>query len=75
MEQPQPVVTCDRLEEYHVQAIINSRRRGKGWQYLVHWAGYGPEHDRWLARSNLEECTALDAWLAESNSGSGEATW
>src|ERR1700683_3486029 len=28
--QPQPIVTADGLEEYHVQEIIDSRRRGKG---------------------------------------------
>jgi hypothetical protein len=35
LSQPQPVVTSDGLEEYLVQEIIDSRRRGKGWQYLV----------------------------------------
>ena len=74
LTQPQPIVTAEGLEEYHVQQIMDSRRRGKGWQYLVHWTGYGPEHDRWLAGSALEECAALDTWLAESDSGSSEAT-
>jgi len=72
--QPQPVVTSGGLEEYHVEKIIDSRRRGKGWQYLVRWTGYGPEHDRWLAGSALDECAALDAWLAGTDLVSGEAT-
>jgi hypothetical protein len=72
--QPQPIVTVDGLEEYHVQEIIDSRRRGKGWQYLVRWTGYGPEHDRWIAGSTLEDCTALNTWLAGTDSVSGVAT-
>jgi len=68
----QPVVTPDGLEEFLVQDIIDARRRGRGWQYLVRWVGYGPEHDRWLASSALDNCEALDIWLDKEDSG--EAT-
>lgn len=71
--QPQPILTPDGLEEFFVQEIIDSRQCGKGWQYLVRWTGYGPEHDRWLAGSSLDECAALDAWLARETV-EGEAT-
>jgi hypothetical protein len=57
---PGPVVTADGLEEYFVDEIIDSRRRSHGWQYLVRWSGYGPEHDLWLPCSQLENCQALD---------------
>ena len=65
-------MTEDGLEEFLVQDIIDARRRGRGWQYLVRWVGYGPEHDRWLAGSALEDCEALDTWLDKEDSG--EAT-
>ncbi|KAF8269462.1 hypothetical protein EI94DRAFT_1574204, partial [Lactarius quietus] len=26
------------------------------------WRGEGPEGDKWLPASNLEECEALDRW-------------
>lgn len=64
LERPGPILTPDGLEEFLVQEIIDSRRRGRGWQYLVRWAGYGPEHDLWLPRSQLNKCQALDDWLA-----------
>ena len=63
LTQPQLILTTDSLEEYHVEEIIDSRRSGRGCQYIIRWAGYGPEHDRWLAGSSLEECEALDVWL------------
>jgi len=72
-EQPGPIVTNDGLEEFQVEEIVDSRRRGKGWQYLVRWSGYGPEHDRWLAGSAINDCAALDLWLDGGNLGT--ATW
>jgi hypothetical protein len=72
--QPQPILTTDGLEEFFIQEIIDSRQRGKGWQYLVQWTGYRPEHNRWLAGSSLDKCAALDTWLARETIA-GEATW
>jgi hypothetical protein len=66
---PGPIMTPDRLEEFFIDEIIDSRRRGRGWQYLVRWTGYGPEHDLWLPRSQLENCEALDRWLASQVEG------
>ena len=69
LAQPQPVVTANGLEEYLVQEIIDSHQCGKGYQYLVRWTGYGPEHDRWLAGSTLTDCEALNIWLEKDVSG------
>src|SRR5882762_5244529 len=69
LSQPLPVLTADGLEEYLIERIIDSRPRGRGWQYLVRWIGYSPEHDRWLAGSALKDCEALDVWLGETVSG------
>jgi len=66
-------VTSDGLEEYLVEEILDSRRRRKGWQYLVRWTGYGQEHDRWLTGSALQECAALDQWL-DKEADTGIAT-
>jgi hypothetical protein len=63
LARPGPVLSPEGLEEYHVQQIIDSRKRGRGYQYLVRWTGYGPEHDRWLPGRELEDCEALDKWL------------
>ena len=69
--QPPPIVTPDGVEEYLVEEIIDSRRRGRGWQYLVRWSGYGAEHDRWLSRTALEDCEALDRWLLAADRNVG----
>jgi hypothetical protein len=51
--EPGPVVGDEGMEEYMVDEIVEARRRGQGWQFLVHWTGYGPEEDRWLLASSL----------------------
>jgi hypothetical protein len=35
----------------------------------VHWLGYGPQHDLWVAASELNECKALDVWYALGGDG------
>ena len=42
---PGPIVTSDGVEEYTIERIIDQRRRGRGFQYLVRWKGYGAEED------------------------------
>jgi hypothetical protein len=61
---PDPILVAG-FEEHFVDYIIAVRRRGRGRQYLVRWRGEGPEGDTWLPRRELEDCEALDNWLAE----------
>ena len=32
-------------KEYEVEEVKNHRKQGYGTQFLVHWRGYGNEHD------------------------------
>jgi hypothetical protein len=66
---PGPIVMEDGLEEYVVEEIIDSRWQGRGWQFLVRWDRYGPEHDSWLSASALDDCAALDSWYANGGDG------
>ena len=40
-------------EEYKVEEIRKHQKKGWGTQYLVHWKGYGNEHDQWIAETGL----------------------
>ena len=40
-------------EEYEVEEVKKHRKQGRGTQYLVHWKGYGDEHDQWIAEMGL----------------------
>ena len=45
-----PVMLSDGQEEHVIDRILDERRRGRGWQYLVRWKGYGPGDDEWMPR-------------------------
>lgn len=59
------------MEEYVIDEIIDSKRHGRGWCFLVKWVSYGNEHDHWLSYTEIKDCEALDVWLA--NGGDGPA--
>jgi len=62
--QPGPIVTAKGVEEYTIKKIINECQHGHGLQYLVHWKGFGLSNDLWLPWQEVEDCEALDDWLA-----------
>jgi hypothetical protein len=63
LERPAPII-IDAEQEFFIERILDERRCGRGMQYLVRWHGYGPEDDRWLPGRELDDCEALDFWLA-----------
>jgi hypothetical protein len=52
---PPPPAEIDEEDylSYQVESILDSRRRGRGVQYLVHWKGYSQEENTWEPRRNL----------------------
>ena len=66
-EEPTPIITEDGYEEQYINRILDACRCGHGYQYLVHWRGFSQEHDEWLPGSKLEDCEALNIWLASQN--------
>ena len=61
-----PALTMeDGSAEYLIRDIVDERRCGNGFRYLIRWTGYGPEEDHWLSGSKLKDMEALDIWLAK----------
>lgn len=70
LERPEPVLV-DEEEEWFVERIIDERKGRSGMEYLVRYAGYGAEEDRWLRRADVEDLEALDSWLSSRPVGRG----
>jgi hypothetical protein len=46
-------------EEYEIEEIRDSRRRGRGVQFLTHWKGYPDEEDTWIPKSHLQNASEV----------------
>ena len=62
-DEPGPVITINGQKEWLVKRILDRHRHGRGWQYLIEWEGYGPEHNQWMPSKEIDDLQALDEFL------------
>jgi len=65
---PEPVLV-EGFEERFVERILDARRRGRGWQFLVRYVNEGPGGDTWLPSALVRDLAALDVWFAAGGDG------
>ncbi|MGH9595807.1 MAG: chromo domain-containing protein [Edaphobacter sp.] len=50
---------------FEVTALLDRRRRGNRWEYLVHWSGFPVEEATWEPRANILVLDALQDYEAQ----------
>jgi transposase InsO family protein len=60
-QQPQPILV-DGEEEFVIDKIVDHRKRGRSYQYLVRWQGYGPENNTWEPQRALDDTEAFETY-------------
>ena len=65
---PSPMIINEE-EKYEVEEVRKHRKHGRGTQYLVHWKGYGDEHDQLIAEMGLSHAREAieDYWARYSS--------
>ncbi|TPX33406.1 hypothetical protein SeLEV6574_g08385 [Synchytrium endobioticum] len=57
-----PPIRIEDEEGYIIKDILDVRRRGRGFEYLIDWEGYGPEDRTWEPRRTLNDNDMLRKW-------------
>jgi hypothetical protein len=61
LEKPGPI-EVDGHDELFVERIIDHKKVGRGFRYLVRWRGESPGEDCWIKGADLDENEAVDTY-------------
>ena len=56
---PEPVTLSDGDQAWIINKVLDVRRYGRGFQYLIDWLGYPPEARSWVPRGYFADNSAL----------------
>ena len=68
---PPPQMLGDGDLAWEVRKVLDVRRYGRGFQYLVDWVGYQPEDRSWVPRSYFADDSALAEFYRDNPSAIG----
>ena len=71
---PLPRILPDGDPVWSVRKLLAVRPRGRGFQYLVDWEGFGPEDRSWVPASFLADPSLLDDFYRDNPGAPGRSS-
>ncbi|KAI2649346.1 Transposon Tf2-9 polyprotein [Labeo rohita] len=65
---PSPPVIVENPSVFKVKKLLAVRPRGRGFQYLVDWEGYGPEERSWIPARDILDRSLINDFLRSRQS-------
>jgi len=54
--------------EHFIDTIVDHKKSGRGFRFLVKWKGFPDSHNEWMTLSALKHTAALDTYLRDNHS-------
>lgn len=64
-DKPDKQNTSENKNVYEIDEIIDKRRKGKSWEYLIKWKGYKYSESTWEPKSNIFDDKAIKKFEKE----------
>ena len=62
-------VEVDREDEYFIDRILDHKKAGRTYKYLVRWSGESAGGDRWISEKDLVKTEALEIYWTNRPGG------
>ena len=61
----------EQEQHWEVEGIIDHKKEGNSWKYLVNWSGWGPEYNSWVSEKDFDDLDVIKKYWRRVQQKSG----